>query len=368
MRRWIIGALLVLIAGGLYWRLRPKPPVLGESYVGEANMTVWTTTAQVRQSVAELHWGDQVEILARSATQDQVRTHQGIVGWVDNRSLLDYSVWQQERRLLDDTRGMPLQSAGHTKVYTNVRVQPGRDTQRVYQFPGEVPLAIFGRAAVEAPQAGSSSDGAAEPAKREDWLLVYGPSPGSAIAAGATPSTIASAAASTEPSEKDLVVGSSTPAAGGVTSNRQSVPQVAGWVLARFVEFDLPEALRDYASSSGTRPVAWFVLNRVADPAGARPQFLLAGIKGGEGQSCDFNLLRVYTWDVAHQRYETAFVESDFCGYLPVRLGKQVGTGDPEFHFEGMSKDGTKEDWLYRMRQTTVHRVREGEPLRKNRP
>jgi hypothetical protein len=367
MRKWIIGAMLVLIAGGVYWRTRPKPSVLGESYVGEASLTVWSTTAQVRQTVAELHWGDQVEILARNGTQDQVRTHQGLVGWADSRSLLDNGVWQQEKRLLGDTRGMPLQSAGHTKVFTNVRIQPGRDTQRVYQFPGEVPLAIFGRAAVEVAQAGSPSDGATEPEKREDWLLVYGPSPGSAIAAGATPSTIASGLPSTKPSGNDLVAGGATPSDGAGASNRESSPQVAGWVLARFIEFDLPETLRDYASSSGTRPVAWFVLNRIADPAGARPQFLLAGIKGGEGQSCDFNMLRVYTWDVPHQRYETAYVESDLCGYLPIRLGKQIGTGDPEFRFKGMSADGAKEDWLYRMRQTTVHRVREGEPLRKSR-
>ncbi len=367
MRKWIIGAMLLLLAVGIYWRLRPKPAVLAEAYVGDASANVWSTTAQVRESVAVLHWGDRVDVLARGSSQDQIRTRQGMAGWMESRSLLDKDVWQQEQRLLSSVRGMPLQGAGHTKVYSNIRIEPGRNTQRIYQFPGDVPLAIFGRKSLAGAQSESASDAPSQSEKREEWLLVYGPSPRSAIAAGATPSTLAAAAPTDEQEETDLVTGSTAPGMDTGTSGKQAIPAVAGWVLARFVEFDLPETLRDYATSSDVRPVAWFVLNRVPDPAGARPQYLLAAMKGSEGQSCDFNSLRAYTWDRARQQYQTAYVEGNLCGYLPVRIGKQAITGDPEFRFKGVSSDGTTEEWLYRMKQTTVRRVREGEPLRKSR-
>jgi hypothetical protein len=367
MRKWIIGAMLLLLAVGLYWRLRPRAPVLAEAFVGEADATVWSTTAQVRENVASLHWGDRVDVLARSSAQEQIRTHQGVVGWMESHSLLDKEVWQQEQHLLSSVRGMPLQGAGHTKVYSNIRIEPGRDAQRIYQFPGDIPLAIFGRKSLPGAQSESASDAPAQPEKREEWLLVYGPSPHSAIAAGATPSTLAAAAPTDEQAETDLVTGNTVPGMDSGTSGKQTSPAVAGWVLARFIEFDLPETLRDYASSSGVRPVAWFVLNRVPDPGGARAQYLLAAMKGSEPQSCDFNSLRAYTWDHARQQYQTAYVEGNLCGYLPVRIGKQAVTGDPEFRFKGVSSDGASDEWLYRMKQTTVRRVREGETVRKSR-
>jgi len=40
---------------------------------------------------------------------------------------------------------------------------------------------------------------------------------------------------------------------------------IAGWVVARFVEMDEPDPVREGASSANVRPVAWFELNRVVD-------------------------------------------------------------------------------------------------------
>ena len=96
----------------------------------------------------------------------------------------------------------------------------------------------------------------------------------------------------------------------------QSVPEavgglagpVAGWVLARFIELDLPGPVKDYASSADLHVVAWFELNRVPDGSGGEvPQYLVAGSHGGEGGACDFTMLRVYTWGKARKRYETAY-------------------------------------------------------------
>jgi hypothetical protein len=141
----------------------------------------------------------------------------------------------------------------------------------------------------------------------------------------------------------------------------QAVPPIAGWVIARFVELDLPETLRDYATSAGMRPVAWFVLNYAAsDDSGGKPQYLMAGNHGvGEGRTCDFNSLRVYTWGAMRHRYETAFVEGNLCGYFPIRATKQPRTGDPEFRFTALEPNGAKLERVYAMHQTSVRRERE---------
>jgi hypothetical protein len=375
MRKWIVGALILALAAGLYWRLRPKPRAIGDAYVGEPITTLWSTTAQVRQSVAAMHWGDQVEILARGATQTHVRTLAGVVGWVDSRALLDEALWQRETRLLSQVRSMPLQASGRTKVFTNLRADPGRDAPRIYQLPGGVHVSVLARAVADAPaapaQASSAPPGSPDEApKREDWLLVSVAS----NSASNTESTSSlaptgSGGDSGQANQAYLVTGND-PEHNQAGTPGQAVPQLAGWVLGRFIDLDLPQTLRDYATSAGMRPVAWFVLNHVSSSSGEKPQYLVAGTHGGEGQPCDFTLLRVYTWGVAKQEYETAFVESDLCGSFPIRVGKQSGTGDAEFRFNGLTEKEPMQERVYVMRQTSVRRVREEKsaPARKSVP
>src|SRR5262249_55741220 len=114
--------------------------------------------------------------------------------------------------------------------------------------------------------------------------------------------------------------------------------------------------VRELAASANLRPLAWFELNRVSDPSGEKPQYLLAAARGPEGQTCDFSAIRVYTWYVKKSRYETAFIENDLCGQMPVRVTKGP-KGEPEFRFGLM--DGNKGERAYRLNQTVVRRVRE---------
>ena len=109
------------------------------------------------------------------------------------------------------------------------------------------------------------------------------------------------------------------------------------------------------------RVVAWFELNRVSDSAGeGKPQYLVLGERGAEGQACDFTMMRVFTWGNQRQRYETAFVESNVCGKLPLKLksGTTPG-GDAEFSFQDLS-DSASTQRFYRMHQTMVRRVSAG--------
>jgi hypothetical protein len=131
---------------------------------------------------------------------------------------------------------------------------------------------------------------------------------------------------------------------------------VAGWVLARFIELDLPGPVKDLASSADLHVVAWFELNRVPNGSGDEvPQYLVAGLRGGEGQVCDFTMLRVYTWGSTRKRYETAYVESDLCGSLPIHIS--TGAKGPEFQFPDVDEGGA--DRKYVMFQTSVRRVKD---------
>jgi hypothetical protein len=145
----------------------------------------------------------------------------------------------------------------------------------------------------------------------------------------------------------------------------QNIP-IAGWVISRFVELDLPDPVREGIASANVRAVAWFELNRVPDPSGEKSQYLVAGTKGPEGQACDFTTLRAYTWNARKNRYETAFIENNLCGALPVIVSKDA-KGEPEFKFHTL--DGGGEQRTYRLIQTVIHRIREpGEaPTKSNR-
>lgn len=336
-RRLLIFVSALVAVALLAWVLRPKHLPVGEGYVSERSVTLWSSMAQVREPAGSLHFGEKVEILVRRGTQARVRTLAGAVGWVDARLLLEPSLWQRSMQLISKARAMPVQARGRTKVASNLRVEPGRTAPRLYQFSRGMPVEVLARAAADwssAPEEKEAS-GSEPEIKKEDWFLVRGFAtrpPGE----GATQARDAAAA----PAE--------------ITD--RPVP-IAGWVVARFIELDLPEPVRDYASSSGMRVVAWFELNRVSDPSGEKPQYLVAGQHGPEGQPCDFTMIRVYTWGAKRRSYETAFVESDICGKLPIRVAKSRA-GDPEFRFDEAGS-GTAPERVYRMRQTIVRRVRE---------
>ena len=336
-RKLLIAVPLLLLVAVLAWMFRPRHESLNEAYINDRSATLWSSVAQVREPLGLLHYGDRVDMLVRRNENVKVHTAAGAVGWIDGRFLTEPALWERSAKLLIQVRGMPVQARGRTKVATNLRVEPGRTQPRLYQFGRGVPVEIVGRAVADRAQVTDEKDSLNEPqeTKKEDWYLVRGLAtrpPGESAARAAEQTT------ATEPDD-------------------HTIP-IAGWVIARFVELDLPVSVREGVASANIRPVAWFELNRVSDPSGDKSQYLVAAARGPEGQPCDFTTLRVYTWNVKKKRYETAFIENNLCGQMPVRIGKGP-KGEPEFHFHQL--DGNKEERVYRLIQTVVRRVREGD-------
>jgi hypothetical protein len=363
---------IVLILGALlYWKLHPSSPkVISVGYVADRDVILWNTLAQVREATAEVHYGDRLEVVRVEGPAMQVRTPSGTMGWIrDSRQMMDSDLWGKSASLLERARTLPVQAQGRTKTVSNVRVEPGRDGKRIFQFARGTRVLILQRAVADAPQ-GPEENSQEEKTtatedqkpKQEDWLFVLraidtSASPGSVPATGKSPAEGVKRATS------DSVSGGPVLAQSDLAVVSPPAGLIAGWVLARFVELDLPDPVKDYASSADLHVVAWFELNRVPDGSGGEsPQYLVAGSRGGEGGPCDFTMLRVYTWGKARKRYETAFVESDLCGRLPIHISS--GEKGPEFHFPDVDDGGA--DRKYVMVQTSVRRVKDstGKPAR----
>lgn len=334
-RKLLVAVPLLCLVALLAWFFRPKHEYLGDAYISERSVTLWSSGAQVREQLGVLLYGDHVEVLAKRNDIAKVRTANGLVGWVDARYLMEPELWKRSEKLLAQTKSMTVQARGRTKVPANLRVQPGRKEARLYQFNRGTPVEILGRTVADWVQVSDEKESSAEPAesKKEDWFLVLGTAlrpPGEG--------TVRNSAVmnTTQPGD-------------------QSIP-IAGWVVARFISLDVPDPVREGTSAANVRPIAWFELNRVKDDAGEHPQYLVAGTKGPEGQACDFTNMRVYTWNPKKSRYETAFIENDLCGALPIQINKNP-KGEPEFRFHVM--DAAKEERVYRLIQTVVRRVRD---------
>jgi hypothetical protein len=342
IRKVLLGfALLLVLVVALYVRLHHATPPLETAYAGSRTVTLWSTSAQVREPVTTVSFGERLDVLQRFQNQVKVRTTAGTVGWIEENDLLSADLWQTLTDLETKTATMPVVARGHTRVLSNLHIEPGRDTPRIRQLSKDIPLELItrqpvsvppianGRAAAEsadkaAPDAanadGHESDGKSDSkseAKREDWWLVRAQTPDQGI--------------------------------------------LAGWLLGRFLELDVPAPLPDYASAAGMRIVAWTELNRVQSTSG-KPvaQYLLLGAHGPEGQPCDFTSLRAYTWGKQKERYETAFVESNVCGKLPIiRVQAPGPEGDVTFSFLDLSS-GVAERSTYQMHQTIIRRAKDG--------
>ena len=310
VRRVLFALVLVLlvsaVAGAWWWWHKPPTPK-GEAYTCLENIPLWSGVGQVRQPIAHLAWGQELTILNRYSDYVEVRTPKGLVGWVRERRLMTPGVWHDTGLLAARIRQMTTQSSGQTAVLSNLRLDPGIKSPRIGQLLPHTPVEILARGVAAAP---ANTVGSGEP-RKQDWLLVRA-RPGKGI-------------------------------------------QMAGWVLAEFINIHLPASLPAYTSSEGLEPIACFPLRSVNDPAfGREAYYLVAGSNGVEGSACDFTMLRVYTWSVLHRRYETAFVQNNLCGKLPIDVSVPSDPRrDVTFHFRNLAPSG-KQTLAYTMRYTMV--------------
>jgi hypothetical protein len=292
----------------------PEEKPAQAAYVVAPQATLRDRLANVYNKVGTVQNGERVEILETQKRMARVRTATGAVGWIEMRHLAGEEVFRAFTDLRFRHQRDLAASRAHTRAEVNMHSTPGRDSPRLYQLKSGEEVEILQRAsqprpvtqAVAAPQPGAPP----RPPVLEDWWLV-----------------------------------------------RDSRTRV-GWVLGRMVDIECPLDVAQYAE--GRRIVACLVLNEVEDDGKKVPQFLMVLTEPRDGLLYDFEQIRVFTWNTARDRYETAYRERNLQGVLPVRVGREDFDKEgnlPVFTLRLRQEDGSLAERKYKMSGVMVRRV-----------
>ncbi len=296
---------------------RNRGRILEVAYVSAVKANLRDRVAAVYEKAGVVKNGERVEVLDHDRRFVKVRTTTGAMGWIEQRYLVGQDVYDQIQKLTADNQNDPVQAQGVTRNDTNLHVEPGRDTEHLYQISAGEKLALLKRGTAQkpgtvAPPPKSSATGG-KPQQPvpviEDWWLV-----------------------------------------------RDSHSRV-GWVLSRMVDVDVPLDIAQYAE--GQRIVAFFMLNQVQDGDKKVPQYLTVLSEPKDGLPFDFNQIRVFTWNVRRHRYETAYRERTE-GVLPVTVAQEnfdkEGTW-PTFVIRVPDDNGKITERKYKLNTPIVRRV-----------
>jgi hypothetical protein len=305
---------------------RGRGRVLEIAYVSGVQANLRDHVAAVYEKTGVVKNGDRVEVLDHDRRFVKVRTATGVTGWVEQRYLVGQDVFDQIQKLTADNQNDPVQAQGAARNDTNLHVEPGRDTEHLYQISSGEKLLLLKRGTAEKPGAVAPPPRSAPPGGNpqnnlpnndkkqqlpvvEDWWLV-----------------------------------------------RDSHNRV-GWVLGRMIDLDIPLDVAQYAE--GQRIVAFFVLNQVQDGDKKVAQYLTVVTEPKDGLPFDFNQIRVFTWNVKRHRYETAYRER-MEGVLPVTVAQENFDKEgllPAFVIRVQDDHGNVTERKYKLNTPIVRRV-----------
>lgn len=292
---------------------RSRHRVLEVDYVSAPQVILRDELSQVYKKVGTAKNGDRVDVLDREKRFSKVRTASGQEGWVEQRYLVTHQVFDGFQKMQQQEQNAAVDGTATTRNDTNLHIEPGRDTEHLYQLAQGAKVSVLKRGTVEKNLPGTSMAlpaGAKQLKPMEDWWLV-----------------------------------------------RDQQGHV-GWVLDRMIDLDVPLDVAQYAE--GQRIIGCFVLNEVRDGDNKVPQYLMVLTEAKDGQPFDFNQARVFTWNIHRHRYETAYRERNLNGMLPVMVshedfGKE---GDlPTFILRVKDAAGNVVERKYKMNTPIVKRV-----------
>jgi SH3-like domain-containing protein len=298
-------------------RGRGRPPEI--AYVSSPQAILRDQVAAVYNKTGVVKNGEAVQVLERERRFVRVRTSGGAEGWIEQRVLVTRQVHDRFQKLTQEQQNAPVQATGVTRNDTNMHLDPGRDTEHLYQLDQGSKVSLLRRATSEkivsgAPAKAVSAEkqGSSRPVLpvREDWWLI------------------------------------------------RDVQGHTGWVLARMVDLDIPLEVAQYAE--GQRIVAFFVLDQVPDGDRKVSQYLVLLTEPKDGLPFDFNQIRVFTWNVRRHRYETAYRERNLNGVLPVTVSQESFEKEgnlPVFILQVRDDSGTLLQRKYKLNTPMVRRV-----------
>ncbi len=296
-----------------------KAPALGEAFIGPATLNLRKDIDTKSASVAVAHHGDRVEIIGQRRMWYRVRAASGAEGWTDDRQLLDSAQMGRLRKLAEANAGRPSQGKATTYDVLNVHTEPSRTSPSFIQVKEkEVFDVIAHRIAPRSaaapkrvlikPKPKATAPGRKDAKRKKEDPDIPRPPPPKAPAppvdwVALSRESAPRAEADTPPVAQDdwtLIR----------TANGQS-----GWVLTSRVYMSIPDEVAQYAE--GHRISSYFSVGSVEDQADRHDIWLWTTVDS-LGQDYDFDSYRVFTWNRARHRYETAYIQRRERGYLPV--------------------------------------------------
>ena len=287
--------------------------VIETDYVSAPQVVLRDQLSQVFNKVGTAKNGERVDVLDREKRFAKVRTASGLEGWVEQRYLVSEEVYQAFQKLAQQEKASPIAGTAVTRNDTNLHVEPGRDTEHLYQLSQGAKISVLKRGTVEKNPPGAAAktnSGAAGAKPMEDWWLV------------------------------------------------RDAQEHVGWVLGRMIDLNVPLEVAQYAE--GQRIVVCFELNQVTDGDKKVPQYLMLLSEPKDGLPFDYDQARVFTWNVRRHRYETAYRERKLNGILPVTVGHEDfgKEGDlPTFVLRVKDAEGNIIERKYKMNTPIVRRV-----------
>ncbi len=310
--------------------------VLEIAYVSGVQVNLRDRVAAVYERAGLVKNGDRVEVLDHDRRFVKVRTATGQMGWMEQRYLVSQQVFDRLQKLTAENANDPVQAQGVTRNDTNLHVEPGRETEHLYQILAGEKLALLKRGIAE--KAGSVARAGTAAGKTVNMAREK-----KQAAAGGDHAAIPHPAVPQPAIEDWWLV-------------RDSHARV-GWVLARMVDLDVPLDVAQYAE--GQRIVAFFVLNQVQDGDKKVSQYLTVLTEPKDGLPFDFNQFRVFTWTVRRHRYETAYRER-IQGVLPVSVAQEDFGKEgvlPAFVIRVPDENGKVTERKYKLNTPIVRRV-----------
>ena len=222
--------------------------------------------------------GDSVEILERQGRWYRVRLGE-IEGWMEVSTLLTDDIRNRIQANINSALTQPPQNTGTLTQDGNLRIEPGRSTSVMKRLSAHAAVEVLERRTIPRDDL---------PGRVDAWLKV------------------------------------------------RSGPKEVGWLLASFIEFDVPEGIAPYTEEQIYSAVR--TLKELEDPAGGTVRWYVVGEhRPGIDPNLDFTGIRVFTWDAKRQRYETAFRKQGLRGVYPLEVG--LDGGKPTFRFYELQAD-----------------------------
>ncbi len=306
------------------------------AYVSAVQANLRDHVAAVYEKAGVVKNGERVEVLDHDRRFVKVRTTDGTTGWMEQRYLVSQEVFDQIQKLTADNQNDPAQARGATRNDTNLHVEPGRETEHLYQISSSEKLSLLKRGTAEKPGAvaalSRSTSHSGMPASNPKNSNLH------------------------DKDKKQPVPAVPVPVIEDWWLVRDSHNRV-GWVLARMIDLDVPLDVAQYAE--GQRIVAFFVLNQVQDGDKKVAQYLSVLTEPKDGLPFDFNQIRVFTWNVKRHRYETAYRER-MEGVLPVTVSQETFEKEgmlPAFVIRVKDDNGNVTERKYKLNTPIVRRV-----------